>query len=287
MATVVSGVGYGLYSLGKRYVYPLIAPPTPERLEQDKKAIDEQFDKAFVLFDQLSKDTEALKAAEQDRTQRLDNALSDLENVITELKSANNRREDEAHRIRTDVQALKESIPKALNAQKDLTDGRLRELTTELGSLKTLMSQRANASSIPPSTAIGAPAAPANTSPASSPHHNETMRQMRNSIAHTGMFLPPRSTTAASESGMDDNPPSIGFGGLSRAATFNNSLPGSGLPSSGLPSGSLPGGSLPGSTKASIPSWQLAMATKSASSSALNGAEAGVTSSSQSVTGGS
>jgi peroxin-14 len=46
----------------------LVAPPTPERLEQDKKTIDEQFEKAFSLVDQLAKDTEALKAAEQQRT---------------------------------------------------------------------------------------------------------------------------------------------------------------------------------------------------------------------------
>ncbi|KAK0672989.1 PEX14 peroxisomal biogenesis factor 14 encoded by the pex14 protein [Cercophora samala] len=144
MATVVSGVSYGIFSLGKRYVYPLIAPPTPERLEQDKKSIDEQFEKTFALVEQLAKDTEALKAAETERTEKLDSALNELETVIGDLKSANRRRDDEAQRVRDDVQNLKDSIPRALNNQKDLTDTRLREVNAELKSLKTLITQRMN-----------------------------------------------------------------------------------------------------------------------------------------------
>ncbi|KAL7929054.1 peroxisomal membrane anchor protein conserved region domain-containing protein [Trichoderma chlorosporum] len=147
MATVVGGVSYGLYSLGKRYVYPLVAPPTPEKLEQDKKSIEEQFDKAFALVEQLSKDTEALKDAEKQRTERLDITLADLDTVMTELKSANKRREDDAQRIRDEVQSLKDAIPRAMNNQKELTDNRLAEINTELASLKTLVSQRMNANS--------------------------------------------------------------------------------------------------------------------------------------------
>ncbi|KYK54888.1 hypothetical protein DCS_06849 [Drechmeria coniospora] len=149
MATVVSGVGYGLYTLGKRYVYPLVAPPTPERIEQDKKSIEEQFDKAFGLVEQLAQDTEALKAAEEQRTARLDTAIGDLETVMSELKAANRRREDEAQRMRDEVQALKDAIPKAMENQKDVTDKRLSEINTELSSLKTLVSQRMASNAAP------------------------------------------------------------------------------------------------------------------------------------------
>ncbi|KAL7895815.1 peroxisomal membrane anchor protein conserved region domain-containing protein [Trichoderma sp. SZMC 28014] len=147
MATVVGGVSYGLFSLGKRYVYPLVAPPTPEKLEQDKKSIEEQFDKAFALVEQLSKDTEALKDAEKQRTERLDITLADIETIMTELKAANRRREDDAQRIRDEVQGLKDAIPRAMNNQKEQTDNRLVEINTELTSLKTLVSQRMNANS--------------------------------------------------------------------------------------------------------------------------------------------
>ena len=39
----------------------MIAPPTAPQLEQDKMAIDESFEKAFSLLDQLAKDTENLE----------------------------------------------------------------------------------------------------------------------------------------------------------------------------------------------------------------------------------
>ncbi|KAF9778080.1 hypothetical protein IL306_004275 [Fusarium sp. DS 682] len=142
MATVVGGVSYGLYELGKRYVYPMVAPPTPEKLEQDKKSIEDQFDRAFTLVEQLAKDTESLKNAEKERTEKLDAAIADLDTVMTDLKAANRRREDDANRIRDEVQSLRDAIPKALENQKSLTDNRLREINTELTSLKTLVSQR-------------------------------------------------------------------------------------------------------------------------------------------------
>jgi len=118
----------------------MIAPPTPERLEQDKKSIEEQFDRAFALVEQLARDTEALKAAEKDRTERLDAALEEMESVLKELKMSNRRLDDDSQRIRQDVQILQDSIPRAVEAQKEATDQRVKELNKELVGLKTLLS---------------------------------------------------------------------------------------------------------------------------------------------------
>ncbi|KAJ4155288.1 hypothetical protein LMH87_000543 [Akanthomyces muscarius] len=174
MATLVSGVSYGVYALGKRYVYPLIAPPTPEKLEQDKKSIEDQFERAFVLVEQLAKDTEELKQTEQQRTEKLDAALAELETVMSDLKTANRRRDDDAQRIREDIQGLKDAIPKAMESQKTQADNRLYEINTELTSLKTLVSQRMTSGSSSTSgysrpgassTPAAAPPAPAATTP--------------------------------------------------------------------------------------------------------------------------
>ncbi|KAH7312209.1 peroxisomal membrane anchor protein conserved region-domain-containing protein [Stachybotrys elegans] len=166
MATVASGVSYGLYTLGKRYVYPLVAPPTPERLEQDKKSIEDQFDRAFSLVEQLAKDTEKLKEAEQERSKRLDATIVEMETVISDLKLANRRRDDDSQRLRDEINVLKGLIPKAIDSQKDATDSRLREINTELTSLKTLVSQRVGSAPAPASSSnfrrptISSPATP-------------------------------------------------------------------------------------------------------------------------------
>lgn len=126
----------------QRYVYPLIAPPTPPQLEQDKAAIDASFSRAFALLDQLTADTAALKASEATRTERLDTALAEVEGVIAELKTAGRRREDDARRIGDEVRGLKDLIPKAMEAHKQTTDDRLKEVNVELKGLKTLVGNR-------------------------------------------------------------------------------------------------------------------------------------------------
>ncbi|KAI9786634.1 MAG: peroxisomal membrane protein pex14 [Geoglossum umbratile] len=245
MATVTGGVGYGLYFIAKRYVYPLIAPPTPPQLEQDKKSIDDAFAKAFALLDQLSTDTEALKASEQTRTERLDTALQEVEAVIGDLKSTSRRREEEARRISEEVKTLRDLIPKAMDAQKESTDGRLRELNTELRSLKTLVGSRmsvAAASRPAPSAGsfAGANSSIANGSPASAPA----------------------------------GPSPTGVGGAGSAAAGDGQTV-SVVPPAPNPSGSRKDASVlfsSGAGRAAIPQWQMAAANKSTGSA--NSAEA-------------
>jgi len=228
----------------QRYVYPLIAPPTPERLEQDKKSIDEQFERTFALVEQLAKDTEALKAAERERTERLDTALGELETVISDLKSANRRRDDEAQRTRDDLQNIKDSIPRALNNQKEFNDNRLREVNAELKSLKTLISQRLNPTAT--STSVSNYLRPANgnatPTPATPPAGSEN-------ADINGLSSVPKPASVA-----DEQPKRPDF--TSTASGTGRSSPfGSGMASGGA--------------KASIPAWQLAMSKNAGSSSAV------------------
>lgn len=62
--------------------------------------------------------------------------------MISELKLASRRQEDENRRIADDVRGLRDLIPKALEGQKETTDGRLKELGAELRSLKMLVGNR-------------------------------------------------------------------------------------------------------------------------------------------------
>ncbi|KAH6707624.1 peroxisomal membrane anchor protein conserved region-domain-containing protein [Leptodontidium sp. 2 PMI_412] len=235
MATVMGGVGYGLYFVAKRYVYPMIAPPTAPQLEQDKQAIDESFEKAFSLLDQLAKDTETLKASEQARTERLDAALTEVETVISELKTASKRREEESRRIGDEVRGLKDLIPRAMEGQKETTDTRLRELNTELKSLKTLMGQRMNpVSSTTTSNSYGRPSG-MGTSSVPTPATSST-----NGPSTTEVVTP--------------KPASVSNGtGTESVASVQSSVQGRSSPfNTGAPSG-----------KAAIPAWQMAAANKS------------------------
>lgn len=154
----------GLIPKLQRYITPLIAPPTPPQLQQDKESIDEQFSRAFALLDQLSSDTATLKATEEARTERLDAALREVENVITDLKTSSRRRDEDTRRIGEEVKGLKDSIPKAIDGAKEGNDKRLKELGSELRSLKVLLGNRLSSASSGVSTATTTPR-PSSTTP--------------------------------------------------------------------------------------------------------------------------
>lgn len=111
-------------------------------MEQDKKNVDEEFSRAFALIEQLSTDTAALKSAEETRTERLDTTLRDVENLVGDLKTASRWRDDETRRTSDEVKTLKDAIPKALQGAREGNEHRLKELGTELKSLKVLLGNR-------------------------------------------------------------------------------------------------------------------------------------------------
>lgn len=139
---------------------PLIKPPTPEQISQDKAEISGQFDRAFTLIEQLASDTAELKMAEKERNEKLDKAIEDVEGVIADLKSANERREEDTRRIADDVNRVREMIPKALEGWKNDRDAKVTELGGELKSLKTLLNNRLQPSRVPTPPATGGHSAP-------------------------------------------------------------------------------------------------------------------------------
>ena len=250
MATVVGGASYGLWILTQRYIKPLIAPPTPPQLEQDKAAIDEQFTRAFALLDTLSSDTTALKEAEEARTQRLDTTLTDVEAVVAELKASNQRREDESRRMEAEIRNIKESLPKAIDSVREGSEKRLKELGRELSSLKLLMGNRFGTNPVPtPSTGHGMSARqPADGEPPSGTASPIPEVGPGNDTNTTGANK--SSTIPAFGAGT-----SSGYNPSSAAATQQTMLSQSSDPrsrsygASGVASG-----------KATIPAWQMALA---------------------------
>jgi len=68
--------------------------------------------------------------------------MTELEETMQEMKNSSRRRDDDHRRIVDDVKALQDLIPKAIKAQGENNDNRMKELNAELKSLKTLVSNR-------------------------------------------------------------------------------------------------------------------------------------------------
>lgn len=251
MATVVGGASYGLYVLTQRYIKPLIAPPTPPQLEQDKAAIDEQFTRAFALLDTLSSDTMALKEAEEARTRRLDTTLTDVEAVVAELKTSNQRREDESRRMEQEIKSIKDSLPKAIDSVREGSEKRLKELGRELSSLKLLMGNRFGTNPVP-------------TPPTG---HGMSARQPADGETRSGTASPIPEVSPGSDAnvtGVNKASTLPAFGSVAATAAYNPSSPAATQQSMTQTSEQreartrMYGASGAAQGKASIPAWQMA-----------------------------
>lgn len=163
MATVTAGVAYGLYEVANRYVLPLIMPPTPQALEADKKALETEFARTEALLEQIQKDTEEMKIAEQERKDKFAQILEDTEKAVQTAKAQTQQREIDMKLIKSQVEGIKDTLPKALEKHRQQQDKALSDLQDELKSLKQLISNRVSSSAAPP--VISASAVPGRASP--------------------------------------------------------------------------------------------------------------------------
>lgn len=259
MATVVGGASYGLYVLANRYIKPLIAPPTPPQLEQDKAAIDEQFNKAFALLDTLSEDTTKLKEAEEERTKRLDTAIAEIETIVTDLKTANQRREDDSRRMESEIKAMRDSLPRAIDTVKEGSEKQLKELSTELASLKSLMQNRAGASG---ASSFNIPRVP-KPDTAQMPYSGSNNRSSNVGTPTTEMPAPGSSSNLTGVNGASTMP------SFAVPSSSGSSAPGTNAPAPAAKPASTNLGY--GSGKVSIPAWQLAAQNKQEKEKQTNG----------------
>lgn len=216
----------------------------------------------------MSADTKVLKDAETERTERIDTTLRGVEDVISELKLASKRQEDENRRIADDVKGLRDLIPKALEGQKETTDGRLKELGGELRSLKMLVGNRVGGGS---GTGVG-PSPSGVQSPIGRPFPG--LGDRPNGSASMPSRDPLSNQIPAPDlNGTNDMKPEEPNASSSVAAA---PAPGVTAPKWEAPSSR--GFDSRPSSRAAIPAWQMAAASKSksesATSSAANGTEA-------------
>jgi peroxin-14 len=184
-----------------------------------------------------------LKASEQDRTEKLDKILADLESFVRDTKSASMRQDDETDRLRTEMKSLKDVIPRTLNANKEFADGRLREIANEVKSLKALIGQRMSSST--PSLAAGISST------------SNSYLKPASSGSSTAAAPPSPSVQDASADATANTPQTNGEGPTSVQGSKQDYI-------SSLGGRSSPFGASSTGAKAAIPAWQLAMANKSA-----------------------
>ncbi|KAF8168038.1 hypothetical protein B0H34DRAFT_804053 [Crassisporium funariophilum] len=188
ITAVVSGaVTYGAVSLFKKYLFPHLQPPTSTAYEEDRDALEAQFDAAEALLKEIQTETAAVRAAVEEQKERIDKTTEDVKSVVVELRDGETKTRDEMREIREEVTNIREMLPKMIEKNKDSQNQSLNELQQELKSLKALLLSRGPSVSSMPSTPIpllGRPSIPA-WQLASPPQNNNVESPSMSSAAST------------------------------------------------------------------------------------------------------
>lgn len=136
MATASVGVTYAIYEVAKRYVLPLVLPPSPEILEASTAELEEQFKSAQALLDKLQQDNEELKKCELESTKRVEEMIAELEQTMKLVENHIFQGDKDMDIVKQQVESVRASIPKEFKEQNDIQSEALREVLDDLKTLR-------------------------------------------------------------------------------------------------------------------------------------------------------
>lgn len=186
MAVVSGGFSWAAYFIAKRYVLPLISPPTPTQLDTDKETVGAQFDQVQEMLSILQRDTDQVKELNSEQNKKVETALSLVDSAVKDMQEKTARRETDIRRLGLELDQIREMIPKAIDAVKAAQGEALTDLGGELRSLKTLLQNRLKATS-----------APFNAGPASATTSNSTSAAPTTAVPAAAQKATPASLPAS------------------------------------------------------------------------------------------
>ncbi|KAF5355873.1 hypothetical protein D9756_003817 [Leucocoprinus leucothites] len=133
--------GSGL-TLPQKYLLPHLQPPTASAYEEDKDALNAQFDAAEALLKEIQNETAAVRVAVEEQKTKIDRTTQDVEAVVNEMRQAESRTRDEMREIKEEVNNVREMLPKMIDRNKEHHAQSLSELQQEVKSLKALLLNR-------------------------------------------------------------------------------------------------------------------------------------------------
>ncbi|KAF9175547.1 peroxisomal membrane protein pex14 [Mortierella sp. AD011] len=141
-AVVAGGFSYGMWQIAKRVIGPKLQWPSQEDLELDKKKIDEQFEEIEKSLAEVKTSTTVVAKSVDDQTAHVKESLESMSGALEGMKNNNDKREQELVGLKTDIENIKDMIPKLIEKNKESQANTLNDLQSEIKSLKSLLMNR-------------------------------------------------------------------------------------------------------------------------------------------------
>lgn len=269
MGTATAGFLYGAYQVVSRYVSPKIIPPSQSKLDEDKEAMEREFERVEAILNKLESDQLDFIKRQDEKAAKIDEALIEVDAIVKATNEKNLRNEETLKYLKLEIDSIKTTLLKNLESQKSTISSELQELEKKTDSLKetlqnkisiSQLSSNANATSkyvaspLPSTQPIPVPS----TTPPSNlvTNNRSTASASPSTTSYSNLNIPPPSIVPSAKDILKGSTSNV----VSDSPANSSSTPASPPASVTIPAWQAAAAqkSTLNDSSASIPAWQLA-----------------------------
>ena len=96
----------------QKYLVPHLKPPTTSSFQQTSTSLEEQYDKAQSLLDELKTSTKTLQDSLESDREKINSVVEEVEGAVRSVKDNEERWRDEMREVRSEVESVRDLVPK-------------------------------------------------------------------------------------------------------------------------------------------------------------------------------
>lgn len=136
MGTATAGVIYGAYQIVSRYILPKVVPPSQSKLDDDKEAMEREFQRVETMLEKLETDQLEFIKRQDEKSKLIDEALIEVDAIVKATNEKNLRNEETLRYLKLEIDSIKTTLLKNLESQKSTISNELQELERKTDGLK-------------------------------------------------------------------------------------------------------------------------------------------------------
>lgn len=135
MSTTTVGLLYGAYQVVSRYVLPKVLPPSQSKLDEDREAMEREFQRVEAILEKLENDQTEFIKKQEEKGKAIDETLLEVDAIVKATNEKNLRNEETLKYLKLEIESIKRTLMKSLDSQKDTISSELQELEKKTDSL--------------------------------------------------------------------------------------------------------------------------------------------------------
>lgn len=154
MSTTTFGFLYGAYHVVSNHILPSILPPSKTKLDEDKEAMDREFERVDSILSKLETDQREFISTQNEKSKAIDDTIVQLSSLINDTNERNLRNDETLKYLKLEIESIKTTLLKNLESQKDTISNELQSLSKATKNIRDDLQQREDGHKIPDATPI-------------------------------------------------------------------------------------------------------------------------------------